>query len=285
MNSWNEVRRSVARQGQATRPHHTAASGRMQGPTPLGVVRLRPQRAAERAGPTACRGNPTNLGDVQRRDGTADAPKRRGRDEEHNTASEHNTDEHGAKHERSIYERQPRGQNQRAGRRSSMKARTTQLRGSSREAHATERTSASNQAAKAKRRPRTGQAGTARTDHDDHHDDRFALAGAAGPATADDPDQQLDAGRSSASVRHATASSKNFDFAQSFTTGANVTGYELESICLDFADFQQREPRDTVYVLPPTAITVVDVPDHSNGAQIAVLTKNGVNYAGLQRPG
>ena len=66
------------------------------------------------------------------------------------------------------------------------------------------------------------------------------------------------------------------ELAQVFTTGPNITGYQLESISLDFdkaafitnTETGQRSP---VYVY---------LQEGGSNAQIATLTKNGINYAG-----
>ena len=68
------------------------------------------------------------------------------------------------------------------------------------------------------------------------------------------------------------------DFAQSFRTGSNASGYLLESVSIDFPTGRSRT-HDPVYVY----LQEDDGngrPNHSNGGQVATLTKNGVNYEG-----
>ena len=61
-----------------------------------------------------------------------------------------------------------------------------------------------------------------------------------------------------------------------FTTGANVTGYNLESITLDFLAGSQ--DRDPVYVYLHED-NGSGRPNHVQGGQVATLSKNGINYA------
>ena len=66
------------------------------------------------------------------------------------------------------------------------------------------------------------------------------------------------------------------DFAQPFTTGTNASGYQLESISLNFRTGRSRE-HEPVYVYL--------YGDHGNGSpndrdQIATLTKNGATFEG-----
>ncbi len=68
------------------------------------------------------------------------------------------------------------------------------------------------------------------------------------------------------------------DFAQSFTTGPNVTGYLLESISIDFGAGGSRT-HDPVYVYLHED-NGNGRPNHNNGGQVATLTKNGVNFEG-----
>ena len=66
------------------------------------------------------------------------------------------------------------------------------------------------------------------------------------------------------------------DFAQSFTTGTNASGYQLESISIDFA-IARRHKHDPVYVyLHPDNGN--NRPNHSD--QLATLTKNRINFEG-----
>ena len=101
-----------------------------------------------------------------------------------------------------------------------------------------------------------------------------AFLGAASPAAGDDlvsnmglPDLPLGS----------NSRFENFDFAQSFSTGANVSGYQLESISLYFAD-PSDHATDPVYVSLHQ-----DDGNGRPGAQVTELTKNGINYAGPVR--
>ena len=67
------------------------------------------------------------------------------------------------------------------------------------------------------------------------------------------------------------------DFAQSFTTGGNTSGYQLTSVSLIF-DPGGGAGSDTVYVYLQED-NGSGRPDHNNGSQVATLTKNGINYA------
>ena len=68
------------------------------------------------------------------------------------------------------------------------------------------------------------------------------------------------------------------EHAQPFTTGHNVSGYLLESISIDFVD-GAANTTDPVYVYLQED-NGSGRPDHSNGSQVATLTKNGVNFEG-----
>ena len=66
------------------------------------------------------------------------------------------------------------------------------------------------------------------------------------------------------------------DFAQPFTTGTNASGYQLESISINFREGRSRE-YEPVYVYL--------YGDHGNGRpndrdQLATLTKNGATFEG-----
>ena len=97
-----------------------------------------------------------------------------------------------------------------------------------------------------------------------------ALIGGAGPAAA----QVLVTNLSEPSAGgHALG---DVDFAQPFTTGTNASGYQLESISINFLTGRSRE-HEPVYVYL--------YGDHGNGSpndrdQIATLTKNGATFEG-----
>ena len=102
-----------------------------------------------------------------------------------------------------------------------------------------------------------------------------ALAGLAGPAAADTLVTNL--GQISLASGNELRLHVN-DFAMPFTTGTNASGYRLEAISLDFAIGRSRT-HDPVYVY----LQEDDGngrPNHSNGSQVATLTKNGGNYEG-----
>ena len=103
----------------------------------------------------------------------------------------------------------------------------------------------------------------------------IALAGLAGPAAADTLVTNL--GQISLASGNELRLNVN-DFAMPFTTGTNASGYRLEAISLDFAIGRSRT-HDPVYVY----LQEDDGngrPNHSNGGQVATLTKNGGNYEG-----
>ena len=102
-----------------------------------------------------------------------------------------------------------------------------------------------------------------------------AIAVLAGPAAAQDLVSNL--GEASLSLGQDKRLSVN-DLAQPFTTGTNASGYGLEAISLDFAIGRSRT-HDPVYVY----LQEDDGngrPNHSNGSQVATLTRNGVNFEG-----
>ena len=68
------------------------------------------------------------------------------------------------------------------------------------------------------------------------------------------------------------------DFAMPFTTGTNATGYQLESISIDFVVGRARQ-HDPVYVYVHED-NGNGRPNHNNGGQVATLTKNGTNFEG-----
>ena len=94
-----------------------------------------------------------------------------------------------------------------------------------------------------------------------------AFLGAAGPAAADDLVSNLGV------LRNYDLPLSENDYAQSFTTGANVTGYQIESISLYF-DAGSTTTTDPVYVYL--------YEDNGSGRPrsrtIATLTRNGVNF-------
>ena len=94
-----------------------------------------------------------------------------------------------------------------------------------------------------------------------------AFLGAAGPAAADDLVSNLGV------LRNYDLPLSDDDYAQSFTTGANVTGYQIESISLHF-DAGSTTTTDPVYVYL--------YEDNGSGRPrsraIATLTRNGVNF-------
>ena len=69
--------------------------------------------------------------------------------------------------------------------------------------------------------------------------------------------------------------------AQSFTTGSNVTGYQMTSVSLDFQDVTNplNDAHDPVYVYVQND-DGNGRPNLLQGNQVASLTKNGVNYLG-----
>ena len=69
-----------------------------------------------------------------------------------------------------------------------------------------------------------------------------------------------------------------YDVAQPFTTGPNVSGYLLESVSLDFY-LGGRHTHDPVYVYLQED-NGNGRPNHSNGGQVATLTKNGRTFEG-----
>ena len=99
----------------------------------------------------------------------------------------------------------------------------------------------------------------------------FALTGAATPAAAEDLVTNLAAANFPLSTDRQLAT---HDFAQSFTTGANITGYQLTSVSLVFAPGGSRK-FEPVYVH-----LYQDNGSDRPGAHVAELTRNGVNYLG-----
>ena len=154
-----------------------------------------------------------------------------------------------------------------------MEAGTTQLRGKGRETHATERTTASI----AKTRGRTTQGGSRKGMLITTIAVILASIGGAGPAGADVLVENHNESRLFLSVSLGTS-----DIAQGFTTGANPTGYLLESISLITnpgrivnSETGQREPL-YVYLHEDNG----GRPNFAQGGQVASLTKNGGNFAG-----
>ena len=102
--------------------------------------------------------------------------------------------------------------------------------------------------------------------------------GAAGPAAADDLVGNL----------HTTLlediSLSEFDIVQAFTTGPNVTGYLLEAISIDFSRGATIIPGSDSLRSPVYVYLHEDNgngrPNHAQGGQVAVLTKDGITYAG-----
>ena len=106
-----------------------------------------------------------------------------------------------------------------------------------------------------------------------------ALFGGAGRATAD----ELTSNLGETPVTGTPKELYQIDVAQAFTTGANVTGYQLESITIDF------EGAATVIGTTGRRMTVYVYlhedngsgrPNLAQGGQVTTLTKNGVNFAG-----
>ena len=154
-----------------------------------------------------------------------------------------------------------------------MEGRRTQLRGSSREAHATERTSASSQTPRRAATGRSGgKAGLITTIAV-----IGAILGAAGPAAADDLVSNL--GVTDYPLEDYPLNTHAL--AQSFTTGSNVTGYQMTSVSLDFQDVTNplNDAHDPVYVYVQND-DGNGRPNLLQGNQVASLTKNGVNYLG-----
>ena len=147
-----------------------------------------------------------------------------------------------------------------------MRAGTTQLRGTSREGHTANRRrgwigklrSTTTQRAGWKRRLITTIAVI------------VALIGGAGPAAADVLVTNLSELSGGGYVLG------DVDFAQPFTTGTNASGYQLESISINFRQGRSRE-HEPVYVYL--------YGDHGNGRpndrdQLATLTINGATFEG-----
>ena len=147
-----------------------------------------------------------------------------------------------------------------------MRAGTTQLRGTSREGHTANR--------------RRGWIGKLRSTTTQRAEGTarlittiaviVALIGGAGPAAA----QVLVTNLSEPSAGGEALG--EYDFAQPFTTGPNASGYQLESISLNFRTGRSRE-HEPVYVYL--------YGDHGNGRpndrdQLATLTKNGATFEG-----
>ena len=154
-----------------------------------------------------------------------------------------------------------------------MEGRRTQLRGSSREGHATERTSASSQTPRRAATGRSGgKAGLITTIAV-----IGAILGAAGPAAADDLVSNL--GVTDYPLEDYPLNTHAL--AQSFTTGSNVTGYQMTSVSLDFQDVTNplNDAHDPVYVYVQND-DGNGRPNLLQGNQVASLTKNGVNYLG-----
>ena len=82
-------------------------------------------------------------------------------------------------------------------------------------------------------------------------------------------------GETSASTGDSGKLSVN-DLAIAFTTGSNGSGYQLESVSIDFALGTTRT-HDPVYVYLQED-NGNGRPNHNNGGQLAVLTKNGLNF-------
>ena len=103
-----------------------------------------------------------------------------------------------------------------------------------------------------------------------------ALAVLATPAAADDLVSNL----AGADFPLGSASQLDtHDFAQSFTTGANTSGYQLTSVSLSFFVDPRARQFHPVYVY----LQEDDGngrPNHSNGGQVATLTRNGTNFEG-----
>ena len=100
-----------------------------------------------------------------------------------------------------------------------------------------------------------------------------AIAALAGPAAADDLVSNL--GESALTSTNEEELGVN-DFAQSFTTGTNGSGYRLESVSIDFATGRSRTYEPVyVYLYPDKGN---NRPNH--GEQLARLTKNGFSFEG-----
>ena len=100
-----------------------------------------------------------------------------------------------------------------------------------------------------------------------------ALIGGAGPAAAQVLVSNLGVDRIGNAAEYQLSVN---DFAQSFTTGTNASGYQLKSISIDFAVGGSRT-HDPVYVsFHPDDGN--NPPEYSN--QLATLTKNGATFEG-----
>ena len=73
-----------------------------------------------------------------------------------------------------------------------------------------------------------------------------------------------------------------FDLAQAFETGSNVTGYQLEALSIDFADSSAQINAKGGGTLRPAVYVYLYEDNGSSrpGEQVAVLTKDGLTYAG-----
>ena len=100
-----------------------------------------------------------------------------------------------------------------------------------------------------------------------------ALIGGAGPAAAQVLVSNLGVANQLAEDQYQLSV---HDFAQSFTTGTNASGYQLKSISIDFAVGGSRT-HDPVYVSFHTD-DGNNPPEYSN--QFATLTKNGATFEG-----
>ena len=102
--------------------------------------------------------------------------------------------------------------------------------------------------------------------------------GGAAPAAADDLVGNLH------TVRVEDVSLSEFDVVQAFTTGSNASGYRLESISIDFSGGAAIIPGSDNLRSPVYVYLHEDNgngrPNHAQGGQVAVLTKDGVTYAG-----
>ena len=185
------------------------------------------------------------------------------------TASEHKADQHGTNYERRIYGRRTWKQPEARGR-NTMRAGRTELRGSSRDGDAIERTSGSIAGLRGTAPGRAGWRATVMTVIAG-----ILLAGPASKAAADDLVGNLGAFSITAGEEERLA---NNDFAQPFTTGANVSGYQLTSISIDFATGGRRT-HDPIYVYLQED-NGNGRPNHNNGGQVATLERNGSNYLG-----
>ena len=95
----------------------------------------------------------------------------------------------------------------------------------------------------------------------------LGLFGAAAPVAADDLVTNL------SNIGAGARKLSEEEMAQAFTTGPNVTGYQLESVSLHFTNGST----DPVYVYLHED-NGSGRPNHNNGGQVADLTRNGISF-------